>query len=255
MTSNTMPSPPGRSGPVEQFASLGLWLLFAASCALYAALALDYFVAFATGRDGLWMQLFSSLVGREHAFGAGSVHETQREPYLAGLNLLLMHTMTGAVALFIGPFQFVAAFRRRWPALHRQAGKVYLISVALSMVGGLGYLFSTPLTAVYSGAPFALALIGLDFMVLITAGLAYTAIRQREIDRHRAWMAFNFGLILATPMLRLLWILFAWALPQWNQAEANLAIMTFLLPLCIVGILWFVPAPTLRIGMATPVRS
>jgi uncharacterized membrane protein YozB (DUF420 family) len=255
MTSHTLPSDPGRLGRGERNAGFALWLLFALSCALYALLAVDYFVAFASGREGLWTQLFASLVGRDHALGAGSVHLTQRAPYQAGLNLLLMHTITGAVALFLGPFQFVAAFRQRFPSVHRQAGKVYLISVGLSMVGGLGYLFTTPLTAVYSGAPFAIALIGLDFMVLITGGLAYIAIRRREIDRHRAWIAVNFGLILATPVLRLLWILFAWALPHWNQAEANLAIMTFLLPLCVVGILWFTPAPALRIGVPPVVRS
>jgi uncharacterized membrane protein len=219
-----------------------LWLVFAVACVFYALLAFDYFIAFAAGRDSWWLQIFSALVGRDHAMGPGSVHVQQHVVYTAGLNLLLMHTMTGAVALCIGPFQFLASFRRRYTALHRQCGKVYLASVVLSMVSGLGYLFTTPLTAVYSGAPFAIGLIGLDFMVLLTAGLAYRAIRQRDIERHRAWMAFNFGLILATPVLRLLWIVFAWALPSWDQAQANVAIMTFLLPLCVLGLLWFMPA-------------
>src|SRR5690606_7199817 len=111
------------------------------------------------------------------------------------------------------PFQFMAAARRRYPRLHRDAGKVYLVSVVLSMIGGLAYLGTTPLDSVYSGAPFSIALAGLDFMVLLTAWLAYSAIRHRDVERHRAWMAYNFGLLLATPGLRLLWIAFGWLSP------------------------------------------
>ena len=80
---------------------------------------------------------------------------------------------------------------------------------------------------------FAIGLLALDLMVLLTAWLAYAAIRRREILKHQAWMAFNFGLILATPALRVLWIFSGWTLPVLSQAQANVGIMTFLLPLCL----------------------
>ena len=163
-----------------------LWTLFGLACVFYAALAFDYFISFANGRDGLWLRLFAALVSHDQAFGAGSVHVDQRLPYTQGLNFMLMHTTMGAVGMALGPFQFITALRRRWPALHRTSGKIYLSAVVLSMAAGLTYLGTTRLTAIYSGPPFGVALIGLDLMVLVSAGLAYVAIRQRDVPRHRA---------------------------------------------------------------------
>lgn len=221
-----------------------LWIVFTVTCVFYAGLAFDYFIAFGQGREGWWLRLFATLVGTEQALGTGSVHIDQAGPYAAGFNFMLMHTTTGALAMAIGPFQFVAAVRRRYPQLHRNAGKVYLFGVVLSMIGGLAYLGTTPLAEIFSGAPFGIALIGLDAMVLLTAWLAYAAIRRRDIERHRAWMAYNFGLLLATPGLRLLWIAFGRLAPDLDQAASNLAIMTFLLPLCVTGmLLWFAAQP------------
>src|SRR5688500_11420940 len=48
-----------------------------------------------------------------------------------------LHILTGAVALFIGPFQLLPWLRRRQPRLHRTLGRIYLIAVCLSALGGL----------------------------------------------------------------------------------------------------------------------
>lgn len=227
---------------LEHHVSNLLKLVFAVACVFYAVLAFDYFLSFGAGREGLWIRLFAALVSREHALGAGSVHVDQAVPYRDGLNFLLMHTTMGAIAMALGPFQFSNRLRKRYPAAHRTAGKVYLVGAVLSMIGGLAYLVVTPMQAVFSGAMFAVALAGLDVMVLLTAWLAYTAVRRRAFAEHRSWMAFNFGLLLGTPVLRLLWICFGWAFPAQWQATTNLAITTFLLPLCVTGMLWWVAA-------------
>ena len=212
---------------------------FAALCVGYAALAFDYFISFAADRPGLWLRLLSALASAEYAQGAGSVHVDQQAAYANGLRFMLMHTTMGAIAMALGPFQFIAAVRRRHPRAHRRMGQVYLLSVALCMFGGLGYLAVTPFERVFSGTPFAIGLVGLDLMVLWTGWLAYSAIRQGAVLRHQAWMAFNFGLLLTTPMLRLLWVVFAWVTPDLTQAQANLGIMTFLLPLSLTApLIW-----------------
>ena len=46
---------------------------------------------------------------------------------------LVVHIVGAAVALFVGPFQFWAASRRRFPGLHRWLGRTYLVGV---WVGG-----------------------------------------------------------------------------------------------------------------------
>lgn len=224
----------------ERYADTLLKAVFAAACVFYAVLAFDYFLGFGAGRESLWMRLFAALVSREHAFGAGSVHVEQAVAYRDGLSFLLMHTTMGAIAMALGPFQFSARLRARYPLWHRNAGKTYLLAVVLSMIGGLAYLFTTPPRAVFSGPVFAVALVGLDLMVLFTAWYAYAAVRQRAYAEHRAWMAFNFGLLLATPVLRLLWIVFGWVFPDRVQTATNLANTTFLLPLCVTGMLWWV---------------
>lgn len=217
-----------------------VWLVqgvFAVGCVVYAVMAFDYFFSFAAGRDGLWLRFFTAVVSREHAHGAGSVHVEQAAAYREGFRFMLMHTTMGAFALAIGPFQFIAAIRRRYPAAHRTMGRIYLAGAVLSMFAGIGYLLITPPADVFSGAPFAIALIGLDLAVLFTAWLAYSAIRQRAILRHQAWMAFNFGLLFATPLLRLLWIVFGHVFPAMDQTADNLGITTFLLPLSLFGAL------------------
>lgn len=223
--------------PAERILGAALQSGFVLLCVAYAVLAFDYFISFAAGRPGLWLRLLAALVSGDYAYGTGSVHVDQRSAYGNALSLMLMHTTMGAVGLTLGPFQFVAALRRRMPRVHRTMGQIYLVAIALSMLAGLGYLAVTPFAQVFSGAPFALGLVGLDLMVLATGWLAYAAIRRRDIASHQAWMAFNFGLVFVTPLLRLLWVAFGWAMPQLDQAQANLGIMTILLPLSLTGAL------------------
>lgn len=222
-------------GPWEQTTIRVMQVLFAAGCIFYAVMAFDYFISFAAGREGLWTKVFAFLSSQEHALGAGSVHVDQKIAYTEGYRFMLMHTTMGAFAMAIGPFQFIHAIRRRFPAAHRMMGKIYLLSAVLSMFAGIAYLSTTAFQDVYSGSPFAIALYSLDIAVLYTAWLAYSAIRQRDVMRHQAWMAFNFGLLFATPLLRILWVAFAWGFPGVEQAQNNLGITTFLLPMSLFG--------------------
>lgn len=223
------------SGPFEQLTIRLLQGVFALGCIFYAVMAFDYFISFGAGREGLWTRLFALLSSNEHALGVGSVHVDQQKAYSEGYRFMLMHTTMGAFAIALGPFQFISGIRKRFPAAHRMMGKIYLVGTVLSMIAGLCYLSSTAFQEVYSGTPFAIALYSLDIAVLYTAWLAYSAIRRRDVMRHQAWMAFNFGLLFATPLLRILWVVFAWSFPGVEQAENNLGITTFLLPMSLFG--------------------
>ena len=239
---------PQHSSTVERFSIQLLQGIFAVGCLFYAVMAFDYFISFAAGREGLWTQVFTLLSSPEHALGSGSVHVDQQQAYSEGYRFMLMHTTMGAFALAVGPFQFIAGIRRRYPAAHRLMGKIYLVGAVLSMFAGIAYLSSTAFQEVYSGTPFAIALYALDIAVLYTAWLAYSAIRRRDVMRHQAWMAFNFGLLFATPLLRILWVTFAWVFPGVEQAENNLGITTFLLPLSLFGAMVWITAqrPSVR---------
>src|SRR5690349_3456381 len=57
--------------------------------------------------------------------------------------LLAGHVAAAAVALLLGPPQFVRAFRERWLRLHRISGTVYAVAILVSAVSALGLTFST----------------------------------------------------------------------------------------------------------------
>jgi uncharacterized membrane protein len=84
-----------------------------------------------------------------------------------------------------GPLQLVRALRYRFGALHRLLGRVFVLSGVVLGVSGLALLLQvahvrTPLAEV-ARAVFGLAL-------LAALALSMVAIRERDFQRHRAWI-------------------------------------------------------------------
>ena len=102
--------------------------------------------------------------------------------------LLVAHIGTAAVALVLGPLQFVPRIRAR-RAVHRAIGRSYLLLgvVPSALVGiPLAWLSGNPLTQVGLTIPF----VGW----LVTAALAVAAIRRGDVAAHRRWMIRNYAL-------------------------------------------------------------
>ncbi len=111
---------------------------------------------------------------------------------------LYTHIGAGAVALVLGPLQFIARLRERAPKVHRVIGRVYLVAVLIAASAGLVI------------APFNEAgLVGLfgfgtlAVLWIVTAVRAYRAIRRGDRRSHQAWMIRNYALTFAAPTLRL----------------------------------------------------
>ncbi|MGI5239028.1 DUF2306 domain-containing protein [Dactylosporangium sp. CA-139066] len=128
-------------------------------------------------------------------FGAGLAY-----PYLiqvsGGLHhsVLVVHVLTAAVALVLGPLQFMR--KRR---VHRTVGRVYLLGGVLPSA-----LAAIPV-AIWSGHP--LTQVGLTtaaVLWLVTGGLAYRAARRRDFAAHRAWMMRNYALTFLAVTARVL---------------------------------------------------
>lgn len=110
-----------------------------------------------------------------------------------------VHVMAAALALLIGPWQFLPALRARHPRLHRWLGRVYLGGGVLA--GGVSGLLLAPNTF---GGPVANFGFGLLALLWLASGWrAYRAIRQGRVDEHRRWMLRNFALACAAVTLRL----------------------------------------------------
>jgi len=216
-----------------------LWAAFFGILVFYSVMAFQYFFAHMAGQREWWNILQAWLVSDEFSFGEGSVSVDQRVPYTANSYFMFVHATMGAVALAAGATQFVSEIRNRYPEVHRTLGKIYFFGIWIGMAAGLLYLSSISIWDVYSGAAFGISLWALDLLVLATSIRAYVAIRNGEVVTHQAWMAFNYSLVLATPGLRLFWVVLGLTLP-FNQAQINTGVATYLLPFCLLfGLIWF----------------
>jgi uncharacterized membrane protein len=107
------------------------------------------------------------------------------------------HTLGGAIATLIGPFQFLGALRRRYPRWHVWLGRVYLTCVGVSALAGL---YLSPESAARN--TFGIAFIALALAWLYTGTKAYLTIRARDVAAHRRWMIRNYALTYAAVTLR-----------------------------------------------------
>jgi uncharacterized membrane protein len=111
---------------------------------------------------------------------------------------LYLHIAGSALALLIGPFQFIRGLCDKRPAVHRWLGRVYLGGV---LVGGLGGLIIAQGTAAGMTGRFGFSLLALLWWY--TGWQAYTNIRAGRTEAHREWMIRDFALTFAAVTLRL----------------------------------------------------
>jgi len=141
--------------------------------------------------------LFATAAASDAAFAinGGSVQRARMFEIAA---IGYAHTLGGMIAMLIGPFQFLTTVRRRYPAVHRWLGRVYLTCVAVS---GLAGLYLSPGSDARStlGAGF----IALALVWLYTGTNAYLAIRRGDVAAHRRWMIRNYALTYAAVTLRI----------------------------------------------------
>ena len=115
--------------------------------------------------------------------------------------LVLIHTLFGPTALVLGMVNLLPAFqppRRR--GLHRNVGRVYLVSAILLATAGL-------LLSLHAAGGIV-ARLGFFVLAVATLGCACTGywhIRHGNVDRHREWMMRCYACIFAAVTLRL-WI-------------------------------------------------
>jgi uncharacterized membrane protein len=115
--------------------------------------------------------------------------------WLAGFYL---HVGFGALVLLIGGFQFIGKLRDRFTSVHRNVGKIYVISVFISAAAGLGIAIFAD-----GGIAAKLGFAALAVLWFYSNYRAYSAIRRLDITEHRAWMIRNYALTFAAVMLRL----------------------------------------------------
>ena len=112
---------------------------------------------------------------------------------------LPIHAGFGALALLIGPFQFLPRLRKTRVKAHRVVGVTYWVACLVSGISGLALAFGS------SAGPIATAGFGLLAVAWIITTLTGAAVVLRgRIAAHRRWMIRSFALTFAAVTLRLL---------------------------------------------------
>lgn len=158
--------------------------------------------------SGAWMWLESQFASTKYEYGKDSIFETisvyLKTETSARLSLAT-HMGLGLIIMCLGPLQFWAPARKRYPKMHRYLGYFYVGTVLLSMALAANYLMKTEPYHGILGPHFYRGLIGANVITTVTILLAVFFVLKKNMYRHQAFMAFNFMLLLTAPMLRVVW--------------------------------------------------
>lgn len=140
---------------------------------------------------------------------------------------LWLHVGAGVVTLLLGPAQFVGAWRRRWPRVHRWFGRVYLVAILVGSAAAAGLIATSP-----APASIRAAFAGTALAWLATGLGGYVAIRRGMVGAHRRWMAGNYAVTLAPVSFRVaLRVAVAAGVAPTPALIAMLLTLSWLLPL------------------------
>jgi uncharacterized membrane protein len=159
----------------------------------------------------------------------------------------LTHMLIAPIALVLGPFQFFAGLRAKYPQAHRWSGRVY---VTACVVAGTGGLATSPYA---SGGPVA----GLGFGILAVLWIgttlgAWRAAVQRQFALHRLLMRFSYAMTFGAVTLRLQIPLgFALGYPSYSAMSVWLAYTSWIPNVIVVALYSMRVASRRQVASAT----
>lgn len=112
--------------------------------------------------------------------------------------LTLAHVLPAMLFMVLGPLQFVAGIRGRYPKFHRWSGRIFL--GASAVVGTTGLTMALRKTIGGLDEKAAIILFGTFFLVALTKGLWHAM--RREFTQHREWMIRGYAIGLAVATIR-----------------------------------------------------
>jgi Predicted membrane protein (DUF2306) len=125
---------------------------------------------------------------------------------LPALLAIAAHFAAGAAILILGPVQFIAGLRVRWPWVHRWLGRTYVSAAVVTGLGGLGFIASK---GTIGGAVMNIGFGLYGVLVLLAAIKTYQNARRRRWEEHRAWAIRLFALAIGSWLYRMefgLWL-------------------------------------------------
>jgi len=123
-------------------------------------------------------------------------HSFLRQRYAAIPWLMLAHGIPGALALFLGVFQFSSRLRQRYPKVHRVMGRIYVGCVVISAPVAIAVGLSLPIMTLL------LANVIQAFGWLTTTATALYCVRTGRIQQHREWMMRSYPFAMVFVVVR-----------------------------------------------------
>ncbi len=105
-----------------------------------------------------------------------------RQRYSPIAPLMFLHGVPGAIALFLGIFQFSSRLRTRYLKVHRIMGRIYVGCVALAAPAAVVVAAKLPIPTLWMAS-----VIQAGGWILTTATALY-CVRTGRISQHREWM-------------------------------------------------------------------
>lgn len=121
------------------------------------------------------------------ALGCGATVTPENARFFAAPLPVVLHIVSVTIYCILGAFQFAPSFRRKHARWHRLAGRA-LVPIGVIAAGSGLWMAMT-----YAIVPADTELLH-DFRLLAGLGMAaslvvgFVAIRQRNVERHQAWM-------------------------------------------------------------------
>ena len=212
---------------------LGGALAIGVLCLLYVPMAATATLPYlhpGAGNIETWLRGFLPT-GSVAAQSISDAVADRMAPYTHSLIPIVVHTVTGAAIMVLGPFQLFTGITGRF-GRHRITGMVYLAAVIVSMGAAFTYLIRTPWTEVFDGPVFAVGLWVFGLGTVAATILGVLAIRARSPQRHLRWMIFGFAFLLSAPLLRLGWTSIMALSPSVGLPMANLYVSSLIFPVC-----------------------
>ena len=113
----------------------------------------------------------------------------------------LAHCASGAIFAVLGPLQFVAPLRRRFPVAHRISGRVFLPIGIISGIAGLTMSVSFPM---FGYSVNQLIGVAASLFMIFAFVHAFRLVRQRRFAEHREWMMRGFATGMGVALFRVL---------------------------------------------------
>jgi uncharacterized membrane protein len=157
---------------------------------------------------------------------------------------LLPHGLAGACVILLGPLQFSNRLRRRYTALHRATGRIYIAAaMVLAPLGAYIQFFEESM-----GEPrsFTVATLVDAVLLMATTGIAFAFILKRKVQQHREWMTRSYAVALVFVEVRVIGGLTGWDIETIVWSCVGLALLVG--DITVQAQNWPRSAPTRRAG-------